>query len=119
MTFLVKNIIDTTEEFRGALAHVQLAATGGTKVLEKLGFPPILRDVLGLPVGGAITLAGIAKGQVPDFKAHEGFFPDWVDWIVSFCIAYMLVEHGGSIIQAFGGFTQTVGGLLGIVAAGA
>ena len=50
-----------------------------------------------------MTMTMSRTGEAPPY---EGFFPDWVDWLIAFTIAYILIEHAGSIIGLLGDSTS-------------
>lgn len=43
------------------------------------------------------------------WQITEGFFPDWLDWLVSFTLAYIIIKHGG---QLFGLAEKGLSGVL-------
>jgi hypothetical protein len=83
MTFLVKYLIDTSEDLRGKLNTLGglygefLTPIGKTKMLTVLG--------------RALGYTEVTPAQ------FEGMFPDWMDWLISFTIAYVIIKHGGQI----------------------
>jgi len=95
MTFVMKSIIDTTEDIRES-----------TDMIIRYG-----------PVGGPIF--GVLRGIFPDMfpslgmtpEQKEGFFPDWMDWIIAFTLAYIVVEHFGAIMQGAGDILSSMTGL--------
>jgi hypothetical protein len=84
MTFLVKHLIDASEDLRhkldtlGGLYGEFLTPIGKTKMLTVLG--------------RALGYTEVTPAQ------FEGMFPDWMDWLISFTIAYIIVKHGGQIL---------------------
>ena len=91
MTILVKATIEQTEGLQSRVAQIMRGE---------------VTWILGEPFA---FLWGQLTGQIPlgetygYFKGKkEGFFPAWQDWLISFTVAYMLVEHGGEIFQAIG-----------------
>jgi len=97
LTVLVKHTIDSTEELLNKLQVIKSGKMKGllifrteatTKFLEQYGYT--------------------AEGR------GEGFFTDWQDWLISFCIAYIIIKHGG---QLFGLMKDGAGTLVTVIGA--
>jgi len=95
MTILVKKLIDTTEELKVAVQQpfFVVGDKKGTYAWK-----------------GPFTYELIPEKMVSAFK--EGFFPDWIDWLIAFALAYIIVEHFGQIMQAAGNITSSLKGIL-------
>lgn len=101
-TIVIKNLIDTSEAVRGAIK----AATG----LEDFD---LINSIVNPGWGVSIWIFNLITGKAPTdinqeeiiekAKSFEGLFPDWMDWLIAFSFAYMLVKYGDSI---FGGVTN-------------
>jgi len=115
-TFIVKRIIDTHEEIQ---AKVQMIK----KVTEKAGvswvsYLPILGSYIYAP---ALVIPKPPKEVLAKLEiSPEGMFPDWLDWLIAFSIAYILVKNFGLILQTVGDVTagsiKIIKGILGIIA---
>ena len=95
MTIIVKNLIDKSEELRSLLPKPEL----------KFRVDPALPHFE--PAWPVSLLFGTEK------EKYEGMFPDWADWLISFSLAYIIVDHGGQIILGLG---ESVKGLTGMLA---
>jgi len=87
MTIMVKKVIDTTEELREQVKELIIVGPQffpAYKVAQELGL------------------------AAPTPKPAEGFFPEWADWLISFTLAYIIVEHFGQIMQATGNILSSV-----------
>lgn len=106
MTILVKKTIDTSEELRGHMILVKqiVKAAPFGSVLEYFPFLQLIT-----PISTVVT-AGIPKPE--EMPKYEGMFPDWMDWLISFTLAYIIVEHFGSIMHATGNILSSVKGLV-------
>lgn len=96
MTYIIKNLIDTSEELRAKLPKVKIRFRVGP------AFPTEFKP--------AWPLSLLTDEE--EYEDFEGMFPDWADWLVAFTLAYMIVEHGGQIALGLG---EAVKGLTGIV----
>jgi hypothetical protein len=84
LTIIIKTLIDKSEEIRG-----WLETTGGLYA----EFETFLgRQTLLKPIGQALGLKEIEKGS------FEGVFPDWMDWLIAFTLAYIIIKHGGQLL---------------------
>lgn len=92
MTMVVKATIDASEVLRGKL---DVILKGGNPFKGMFVFES------GVPVFGL--------GEGADY---EGMFPDWMDWLIAFGLAYVIVEHAGSLIGLLG---DTMSGLTGVL----
>jgi len=81
LTVLVKSTIDASEDLMSRAAVPMLALSA---------ISPIMIPFMPAALMGTIS--------AEEFKK----IPDWAEWIVSFTIAYILIEHGGSIIGLLG-----------------
>jgi len=101
MTFIIKKLIDTTEELR---AYIPRFKTMKFEEVFAFTFP------------GAPDIPVLEYGKVKDF---EGMFPDWQDWLISFTLAYIVVEHAGTLFgmlgDAAGGAVKLVPVLVGLL----
>lgn len=98
MTLIVKNVIHTTDS---------LAA----KVAEIAGKHPVLFAVTPfVTVAAQLTAEYFAAGKVKE----EDIVPEWAEWLVAFAIAYVIIEHGGQILN-FG--QQGLAALVGLMLA--
>lgn len=100
MTFLVKQSIDTYEDIR--------------KALDNLGFGPRFRlgpvnPFVRSPLLSALGLGPWANQTDGD---KEGVFPEQIDWLISFTLAYIIVHNFGSIMQGVGSMASTVPNLV-------
>jgi hypothetical protein len=94
MTYIVKKTIETSEALSDQMQVI----------------------VRGAPLGlVGIAYSIIAESIVPQAKKVE-VGPEWLEWIVSFVIAYLIVEHFGDIMRGVGsatsGIKDIVSGLL-------
>lgn len=117
VTYIVKNIIDKSEELTGAVMAIHA---------KGIKFPPtpFWGDITAIVTGAMrehfakegidpyAYLPGAPKINRGETTAYEGLLPDWADWIVALSIAYMLVRHGGDLISAFGGLPGAIKGFL-------
>jgi len=88
MTLMVKKAIDSSEDLRGKVKSL----------IEKGEW---WRGFVGV-IGFAIPMKPIEE------KKYEGLFPDWMDWIIAFTIAYIIVKHGGALFGMFEKGTMTL-----------
>jgi len=93
MTIVVKKTIDTSEELRDAIKPFIVFGQRlpGTKWRWK---GPFQYELVG------------------EAEKFEGMFPDWADWLISFSLAYILVEHFGEIMRGAGNITASIHSLL-------
>jgi len=92
MTIIVKKVIETSEELS---EEVQIISRGA---------PFGVMGIVGSFIFEAVS---------PQFKAQKiEVGPDWLVWVVSFCLAYIIVEHFGSIMHATGNILTSVKGLM-------
>lgn len=95
MTILIKKIIDTTEELKVAIQQ-PFFVVGGKKGTYQWK--------------GPFTYELVPKNLIEAFR--EGIFPDWIDWLIAFSLAYLIIEHFGDIMQTAGNVTSSLRGLL-------
>jgi len=96
MTIIVKNTINQYEDLReGIKPLVVIGAAGKPPKGQKWRWKGPFQYEL---VGEAVKF--------------EGMFPDWADWLVAFALAYVLVEHFGSIMRGAGNITASIYSLL-------
>lgn len=93
MTVLVKCTIDKSEDLRGKLHGLRIEY-----------FPMIW------------SWSKPIWEQLEPIEQYEGYAPDWMDWIISFSIAYIIIKHGGALFGMFEkgtlALTQIIGLLL-------
>ena len=101
MTWIIKNII--VENFEDIVVK-QITGKG---LYPFLGFfYPILAKSLGLEALEPVLKEALDRPEI-----------EVVEWILSFALAYIMVEHGAEIIKATGSLVSSVGMLLGAAAA--
>jgi hypothetical protein len=104
MTIIVKQVIDSSETLMGEL---DLIKRGKAMAPGLPGFGFGLALSLGYKIHGVPT------------PEYEGLFPDWMDWLISFTLAYIIVENFGEIMHAAGNVTSSIKTiLLGLMAGG-
>ena len=101
MTYIIKRLIDTTEELKEKALKFQLKYSPLTQI-------PYLIQLTGAVVGVDVPQQIIDVTKIK----YEGMFPDWADWLIAFTLAYIIVEHGGQIILGLG---EGVKGLIALV----
>ena len=103
-TILIKTTIDASEELRAALLSKKAAYIG----VPVAGVE--MRPLIASPLRTFQSIFGtITEKQAAEY---EGFFPDWMDWIISFVIAYILVTQGKEILGLAQNLSVIVGMLL-------
>lgn len=90
ITVLVKGAIDKSEDIR-------------SKIHPFITFGEI-------PEGYKAVFSGIPfwYDLVKEGDKYEGMLPDFMDWIVSFGVAFVIVRHGGAILGAGGSLLNTI-----------
>jgi len=104
LTVIIKQIIKTTESLQTRIKQLFKGEVAWT-VTEPFGF-----------LWGQIT------GQIPITETYgyfkeqkEGFFPEWMDWLIAFSLAYIIVEHGGQIALGLGSVASSLSGMVGFL----
>lgn len=109
-TFLVKYAIDTSEEIRGAI-----------KVTTGLNELDLLLQIVSPGWGVSKILWSFLSGQIKDksqeeiqqyAEEYEGMFPDFIDWLIAFGVAFIVVRHGDTIFKQFTSIGGFVTGLI-------
>lgn len=100
LTLIIKRLIDTSEELRGRLDLLRLP-------FERIGPQNPFTKIFPQPF--TIYLTDERR------KKYEGFFPDWMDWLISFTLAYIIIEHGGQIALGLGKAVSSLGGIVGFL----
>ena len=103
MTYIIKHLIDTSEELRGKVNLIVKATT------QPLGGASLMIELWG----------SISKGELPFIQEAvgktEGIFPDWADWLIAFTLAYIIVEYGGQIALGIGSTVKSLSGIVGFL----
>jgi len=112
MTILVKRTIDMSEDLRGKLKEIKEAPFPFTQarfIAQTIPwFKPYER-----------VAEAIVTGEPPELpEQYEGFFPDWMDWIIAFTLAYIIVENFGQIMHSAGNITSSIHSLLSAILLG-
>lgn len=106
VTLIVKNLIDKSEELRGALIPITRGREWTINV-----FGSAIKGTALFPFSLLLPASEAEKG-------YEGMFPDWMDWIIAFAIAYVIVKHGGQLLglmkEGTGTLTTVIGALMGV-----
>jgi hypothetical protein len=97
MTFIVKKVIDKTEELRMLIDEYKLW------VGPTYAFPFAL-------IQGYTT--GFRVPTKEEIQKYEGMFPDIIDWVIAFCFAWIIINHFGEIMQGVGSIGVGVKGIL-------
>lgn len=103
-TYLVKRAIDLSEELRGRLEQIK------TGIQQGGAFPPIIATAM---------FTGVPSPKIaPEYmrkKAleYEGMFPDWMDWLIAFSLAVIIVKHAGQIAIGLGEIASNLTKLVG------
>jgi hypothetical protein len=97
MMFIVKKVIDKTEELRALIDEYKLW------VGPTYAFPVALWQ--------AYT-TGFKMPTKEEIQKYEGMFPDIIDWVISFCFAWIIINHFGEIMQGVGSIGVGVKGIL-------
>jgi len=97
LTMVIKSVIDETEEIRGRIRAIAVIGE--------------------LPEGMKAVWSGIPFWYVlvPEGETFEGMFPEWVDWLFAFGIAYVLVRHPEVVTEMFTGATKLTTFVLGLL----
>lgn len=83
LTILIKQLIDTSEDIRGQIKSIG-GLYGEYYLFGQRGtWLRIVANVIGL--------------KEADAEKYEGFFPDYMDWLIAFTLAYIIIRHGGSL----------------------
>jgi hypothetical protein len=97
LTPLVKKAIDETEKLRGlffGLMKIKREEVMPPATMEELRYKRFLRIIVG--------------GEYKYIEKYEGLFPDWMDWLISFGLAYLIVHNFGTLIHAAGDVVKSV-----------
>jgi len=93
MTLIVKNILDSTEELREKLVAIM-----GQPLTYLRAIGPMM-----IPVPFAPSL---------EAAQLEAKIPEVLDWVIAFCLAWLIVDNFGDIMRTVGDVTVGVKGIL-------
>lgn len=104
------------------IAYVGTAILVKKVIHESDEFMSRVNELIGKPTGVGITAAPatlLAKQLAPKLFGEpadigEGMLPEVWEWIISFAIAYIIVEHAGAIISALGDIAGSLSKLVGL-----
>lgn len=106
LTVIIRHIIHTTDELAAKVKAIHE---------EKPSWYAFTPTGLHMTIAEAVVAQfGIAETSVSE-KKLEGFIPDWTEWLISFALAYIIVEHGGQIALGFGELAGSIKGLVGLL----
>jgi hypothetical protein len=111
-TIVVKKVIDTTEDLKGKALAVRNVIMGTGQVLGASGIAQFIQ-AFGSPFSILSEFfVGLIVPIPPEQAQYEGMFPDWVDWLIAFAIAYIIVHHGELLLGLGQNLSVIIGMLL-------
>jgi len=109
LTPIVKKVIDESERLRGLFFGIT------KKMREEQAMPPTTMEELRYKRFLRIVV-GVEYTKY--IEEYEGLFPDWIDWLISFGLAYLIVHNFGPLIHAAGDAVKSIEKiLLGLIGA--
>jgi hypothetical protein len=112
LTPVVKKVIDESEQLRGLFFGVIKQATSPTAATTKTQWE--ISTELKLFRWFKAYTGTVGK----EMAEYEGLFPDWMDWIISFGLAYLIVHNFGALIHAAGETVKSIKNILEWLVAG-
>jgi len=114
MTIVIKKIVDTTEDLKVQWMHFSKAVWVDPAILTfgLLGKPGFLPEPVSQIFRALATEEKKAAGLLVVPPQAEGLFPEWLDWLLCFTFAYVIVENFGEICKLAGNVVMSLGDMI-------